>query len=166
MQSMHEFRTSPWVIGVFGALGAALATLAFLFPLAVQDRWWAIASVSLPAGGLGLWLLTRVPLLARTRIRLDEFGIELRIPVWAGGWLRRGPDRRIGWDEITALSHARRPHFPLGPLGPPLPVEEYRLHTVRGQVTITKNICPRPEQILALVAARTALPVQEAEPPS
>ena len=158
MEIPHDFRASRWVIALFGLLGVALVILAVVFALVAKDKLWALVCVCLPAGLTGLWLLTRVPPLLRTRIVLDESGITLQIPVWAGGWLRRGRLVRLHWSEIVRLTHAQRLYYPMML---PLVVDEYRLYTTQGDFTITKNICPRPQQVMALVAARTGKSVED-----
>lgn len=158
MESSHDFRASRWVIAFFGLLGVALVILAVVFALVAKDKLWALVCVCLPTGLTGLWLLTRVPSLLRTRIVLDESGITLQIPVWAGGWLRRGRLVRLRWGEIARLTHVQRLYYPMML---PLVVDEYRLDTTQGDFTITKNICPRPQQVMALVAARTGKPVED-----
>ncbi|WP_295437873.1 hypothetical protein [uncultured Thiodictyon sp.] len=158
MEIPHDFRASRWVIALFGLLGVALVILAVVFALVAKDKLWALVCVCLPTGLTGLWLLTRVPPLLRTRIVLDESGITLQIPVWAGGWLRRGRLVRLRWSEIARLTHAQRLYYPMML---PLVVDEYRLYTTQGDFTITKNICPRPQQVMALVAARTGKPVED-----
>ena len=158
MSAMHDFRPSLWVILAFGLLGAALVVLAIAFALVAEDTLWALVLVCLPAACLGLWLLSRAFRLVGTRILLDESGVTLRIPVWAGGWLRRGNTTRVAWEEIRRLTHGQRQHYPALL---PMTVDEYTLHTTRGEFTITKNICPRPQRLLAMVAGRTGKPVEE-----
>ena len=158
MSAARVFRTSPWVILAFALLGAALTGLAVAFPLVATDTAWALVCVSLPAGGTGLWLLSRVTRLLGTRILLDDAGITLQIPVWAGGWLRRGQTTRLGWSEVGRLTHGQRQHYPMLL---PFVVDEYTLHTAKGAFTITRNICPRPGAIFALVSARVGKPVDE-----
>jgi hypothetical protein len=158
MAATLDFRTSRWVILCFGLLGAILVVLATLFALVAKDTLWALVCVSMPAAGTGLWLLSRVPRLVSSRIELHESGMTLRIPVWAGGWLRRGHTARLGWADITRLTHGQRQHYPMLL---PLVVDEYRVHTAQGDFTITKNICPRPQALMAIVSAHTGRPVEE-----
>ncbi len=152
------FRPSPWTIGVFAALGLTMTGLAVVFPMVARDPWWALACVSLPAGGLGLWLSTRVPILKQTRVRLGESGLDLHIPTWAGGWLRHGRPVLIRWDEIRRLTHAERLYFPMLL---PFVVDEFGLHTTQGDFIITRNICAEPRRLLSLIAQRAGIPVQE-----
>ncbi|AUB82542.1 hypothetical protein [Candidatus Thiodictyon syntrophicum] len=158
MADCHHFRTSRWVILIFGLLGAALLALAMVFAVVAKDTLCALACVSVPAGGTGLWLLTRVPRLLRTRVVVDEFGITLRLPVWAGGWLRGERAVQLGWSEIERLTHAYRCYYPMLL---PMVVDEYTLHTVQGDFMLTRNLCSRPRQIMALIAARTGKPVED-----
>ncbi|WP_295582296.1 hypothetical protein [uncultured Lamprocystis sp.] len=39
--------------------------------------------------------------------------------------------------------------------------DEYTLHTAQGDFTLTKNICPRPQEIMALIAASTGKQVED-----
>jgi hypothetical protein len=151
-------RTSRWVILTFGLIGTALLVLATVFAVVAKDKLWALACVCVPAGATGLWLLTRVPRLLRTRVILDDLGISLRIPVWAGGWLRGERMVQLGWTEVRRLTHAQRLCYPM--LLPTV-VDEYTLHTAQGDFTLTKNICPRPQQIMALIAASTGKQVED-----
>lgn len=158
MSAVCQFRTERWIVALFAALGALLVGLAVAFPLVAKDKIWAFVCVALPCATLGLWMLGRVPPLLRTLILIDDSGITLSLPVWAGGWLRPGQSARLAWDEIRRLTHERRVYYPLLF---PFAVDEYRLHTARGDYTLTKNICPEPERIMGAIASRTGRPVEE-----
>ena len=156
--AVHAFRCATWVICVFGVLGSYFVALALVFCLIAEDKVWGTVLVSLPCGLLGIWLLTRLPGLIRTRIVIDESGITLRIPVWASGLLGKGAEARVRWDEVLRLTRTLRIYhlipFPFG-------VEEFALHTAKGRFTITKNIIPHPERVMAIISARTGKPVED-----
>jgi hypothetical protein len=154
----QTFQTSRWVIWAFGILGLTLVAVAVLFLLVAKDKVWGLVLISLPCGLVGLWMLTRLPGLIRAKIVIDGNDIYLRIPVWASGLLRKGSETRIQWDEILRLTHTIRIHYPFLI---PMAVEEYTLHTAKGQSTITKNIIPKPERVMAIISARTGKLLEE-----
>lgn len=158
MGAVRQFRAERWIVALFATLGALLVGLAVVFAVVAEDKIWAFFCVVLPCAALGLWLLGRVPPLLRTLILIDDAGIDLNVPVWAGGRLQPGQSARLEWGEILRLTHERRVYYPLLF---PFAVDEYRLHTTRGDYTLTKNICPEPERVLDAVAARTGLSVVE-----
>jgi hypothetical protein len=43
----------------------------------------------------------------------------------------------------------------------PFVVDEFRLHTTQGDFVITRNICPWPQRLMALIATRTGRPVKD-----
>jgi hypothetical protein len=153
-----RYASSRWVVITYATLGVACVALALLLPFVLSDPRVGLLLMSLPLGVLGVWLLRTVPRLARARITLDETGLTLEIPTWAGGRLRqgRGPVH-LRWDEVTGLVHRRVTR----PGAYSLVVDEYIIVGRGEEHVLTKNIVPRPEALLQRIGERTGLAVED-----
>jgi hypothetical protein len=154
----EEFRAGRAVIVSFAVLGVVLLALGIAFPFVAKDVVWGLALISLPCVVVGGWLVTRVPGLIHSRILIDADGMELRIPVWACGMLRKGTPARIAWADVQRLTRTWKIYYPLIVI--PFAVEEFSIHTAKGTFILTKNIIPRPARVMEAIAARSGKRVE------
>lgn len=160
-------RSTRTLFVVFGLILSLLALLVLLLPLNDwTDFVFAFLFLVSPCGGFGWYFLRAWWLLYQARVEVSQEGVALNIPTFKAGWFFRGEPVRLRWDEICCVEHDRYALMQGGK-----PIDEYWIHSTRGNFALTKDVCVLAEEVVRLISTykrwdsvpiSTPAPLQEA----
>ncbi len=156
-------RPSPLANLGMALSGGLLVALAIAFPLLVPQQGWydlvmALLFITVPAAMGGGIVLRQAWLRSQTVIALDDTGLRLRIPTWAGRCAAPLLTAELRWEDIESISHQQVVYGPVAMLS--VAADEYTLRTPRGNYTLVKAFCPRVHQVVATIAQRVQVPIE------
>jgi hypothetical protein len=146
-------------------VGGACVVLAVGFPFAIGDESLydlliALLFVTLALLVAGILTLRQAWLRFKTRIVVDDTGLQLSIPTWAGRCASPMLEASVSWSEIERITCQEVGYGPLAMAS--VTVNEYTLHTPRGRYTLAKAFCPRLQELIETIAHRAKAPLERA----
>lgn len=159
-------RFPVWIcfgLGVFLLLIVAVVSMAAA-PSAGQSPGGAVFGLAfvlmLFVGAPALWMLKMGNDLRRTRVRIDDSGLEMRVTrfsVWA---FRRLGYARLAWTDVHGVQRYEIPNFAAAG-GVQV---DYVLHTSQGAFAVSSIQFTEAERIAGLIAARIGRAIDDLPP--